>query len=534
MIEIIKETLKKDFIFELVEKVPIIVLLLDKNAKIIYFNKYFESLSGYSLKEVQGKVWFDIFIPDSIKEEIKKVFYGKLKNMPEYEKYQNEIKIKNNEIRIIQWYNFNQKKYENLYSILSLGVDITDQIEKEKHIKMLNTAIEQVKNGVMMTDIDGNITYVNEYMEKLTGYKKEELIGKNPRILKSNYYPKEVYEELWRIITSGQTWESYFYNKRKDGTYYWEKAVISPIFDDGVIKGYIGIKQDYTETYNLIKALDDLADNLEEIVKKRTIDLKKTLEELEREKNAREKAEKILIQKSKMEAIGSFTSGIVHDMKNIINKIKIYNELIEINNKSNNINDENIKEYCSQINQIISKAEEYMSSILNFGKTIDETKKIFINELINKILVFVSKTILKNIKIESFLSSEDICIEANKEEIEHVIINIITNAKDAIGEKNGNITIITENVLLEKEKAIEKNLKEGNYALIEICNDGPKIPESIIQKIFDPYFTTKKDGTGLGLSFSLSIVTKYNGIIIVESNDEKTCFKIYLPSIFRT
>ncbi|HOJ49374.1 MAG TPA: PAS domain S-box protein [Spirochaetota bacterium] len=526
MYDIIRNIFKKELLFELIEKAPIIVLLLDKEGKIVYFNKFFQDISGYNLNETIGKEWFTTFIPENIRDKIREVFNSRLNNMPEYEVFQNEILSKNGELKTIKWYNFNVKTEGKLYLILSLGIDITDDIKKSEDLRKLRIAISQVENGVIMTDINGNITYANQFIEKLTGYKPEELIGKNPRIFKSDYYTTEVYEELWKLISSGESWEGYFYNKRKDGSLYWEKATITPIIEENKITGYIGIKHDYTETQNLIKALDNVANEFEEIVKKRTIELKNTVEELIKEKEARKKAEKLLVRSSKMEAIGSFASGIVHDIKNIVNAIKIYNELLNLENSI-----ENIKNYSKEIENGINKIEDYLNSILKFGRSYDDEKTVIdINILIDTIYSFISKTIPKNIIIKKMLNKNNLLSKINKSEIEQVIINIIVNAKDAIDNKNGLIIIETDNTTLTKDKAIEINLEEGNYNIIRIMNNGPQIPQEIIDKIFDPFFTTKKEkGTGLGLSFSLNIINKHKGNIIVESKPELTLFTIYLP-----
>lgn len=133
----------------------------------------------------------------------------------------------------------------------------TAQAEAEQRIKMLFHAIEQSSASIVITDIDGNIEYVNPKFEEVTGYSSQEVMGKNPRILKTEYHGKETYEELWETVLAGKNWTGEFLNRKKNGLNYWESAKISPVFDQaGKIKNIIGIKEDITEKKKVKQALE--------------------------------------------------------------------------------------------------------------------------------------------------------------------------------------------------------------------------------------------------------------------------------------
>jgi PAS domain S-box-containing protein len=133
--------------------------------------------------------------------------------------------------------------------------DISERIKSEEDkkkadatIRTLSAAIEQSPVTTVITDFLGNIEFVNTRFTETTGYTAEEAIGQNPRILKTDYYSKEVYKELWNTILSGQNWYGIFQNKKKNGSQYWESAVISPVKDkDGVITHFLAVKEDITE-----------------------------------------------------------------------------------------------------------------------------------------------------------------------------------------------------------------------------------------------------------------------------------------------
>lgn len=132
---------------------------------------------------------------------------------------------------------------------------LTNEIIKHKEAevlaKKLNSAVEHSPATVVITDTNGNIEYVNSKFTEITGYKSEEVLGKNPRILKSGKTKKEDYEQLWKTITSGREWKGEFLNKKKDGGFYWEQASISSIVNSqGEITHFVAVKEDITERKN--------------------------------------------------------------------------------------------------------------------------------------------------------------------------------------------------------------------------------------------------------------------------------------------
>ena len=146
--------------------------------------------------------------------------------------------------------------------LLSL-VDVTSQRQKEGQYRILSQAIEQSPVTVVITDENGTITYVNPKFSEITGYSPEEAIGKNPRILKDPAKKSSDFAGLWETITSGRDWHGEFHNRTKEGEYYWENAVISPVKDsDGRIRNYIAIKENITE---LKKVREDLVSNEERL-----------------------------------------------------------------------------------------------------------------------------------------------------------------------------------------------------------------------------------------------------------------------------
>ena len=147
-----------------------------------------------------------------------------------------------------------------MVAIGSITTDITERKQAEEELQKLSRAVEASSSIVIITDLDGNIEYVNPKYSEVTGYAKEETLGLNPRILKSREMPDTVYAELWETITSGKEWKGELHNRKKDGSLYWCRVSISCVKDaKGEITHYIGIQEDVTHEYELSKQLSHQA-----------------------------------------------------------------------------------------------------------------------------------------------------------------------------------------------------------------------------------------------------------------------------------
>ncbi|KAA6186221.1 PAS domain S-box protein [Thiohalocapsa marina] len=163
--------------------------------------------------------------------------------------------------------------------ILGIWRDVTAETRANAQIRLLSMAVEQNPSMVVVTDLDGNIIFVNDAFERSTGYSRDEALGRNPRILKSGKTPPEVYQDLWRTITAGETWHGEFINHTKDGRECIESATIMALRDDrGRICNYVAVKQDITEQKRLTAELDAHRQRLEQLVEERTAELRQAKE----------------------------------------------------------------------------------------------------------------------------------------------------------------------------------------------------------------------------------------------------------------
>jgi len=149
-------------------------------------------------------------------------------------------------------------KNGNPLKVIGSMRDINERLKAREEITKLSRAVEQSPSSVVITDTSGKIEYVNSKFTEITGYTVEEALGVNPRILKTGEQPESFYKELWLTISEGKEWRGEFHNKRKDGSFFWELASISPIRNSaGVITHYLGIKEDITELKQIQQALEE-------------------------------------------------------------------------------------------------------------------------------------------------------------------------------------------------------------------------------------------------------------------------------------
>jgi PAS domain S-box-containing protein len=237
-----------------------------------------------------------------------------------------------------------------------------------------------------------------------------------------------------------------------------------------------------------------------------------------------------LLQASKMEAIGTLTGGIAHDFNNIIQAIMGYNQLM----LSERNGDEIDTIYLKSIAELTQRSRELVRQLLLFSKKVDPlSKAVNINDEIRSMNNLLAKSIPKMIEIKINLDDDVSLINADSDQIGQIIMNLVINARDAIGE-SGTIVITTNNLALGANKIISGiNVPAGNYVELAVSDNGCGIEKQNAQRIFEPFFTTKEvgKGTGLGLAVVYGIVKNHGGFIFCESKlDKGTTFRIMFPS----
>ncbi len=380
-----------------------------------------------------------------------------------------------------------------IVGILGSYMDITANKRMEAARVLLETAIEQASETVVITDADAKILYVNPAFEKCTGYSREEVVGQNPRILQSGKQDAEFYHRMWEMLGRGEVWNGRMVNKRKDGSLYEEKATISPVRDTaGKIINYVGVKYDVTYEAQL---------------------------------------ERQLHQAQKLEAVGRLAGGVAHDFNNLLQGIMGFTELSLDEVSADNP----AREWLNEIMHAARQSANITRQLLAFASRQVITPRILnLNDTVSGMLKLVRRLIGEHIGLVWRPGPDVGLIRIDPSQVDQILANLCLNARDAIIGV-GTITLETRNAVIDsKYCASHLDAKPGKYVLFSVTDDGSGMDSETLEHVFEPFFTTKDvgKGTGLGLATVYGIVTQNNGFIHVYSEMGKgTTFKLYLPLV---
>lgn len=253
---------------------------------------------------------------------------------------------------------------------------------------------------------------------------------------------------------------------------------------------------------------------LEQLVKERTMELAKVNEELKKEIIERKQMEEAVIRARNLESLGFIAGGIAHDFNNLLTIILGYASLAKMSVKPEG----RIFDLLTQSEDACIRAKELTAKLLTFSKGGEPVRKTaFINKLLKDSADFALSG--SNIQCEFFIPDDLYPVEIDEAQMSHAIHNLVINAREAMPD-GGVVKISAENITVRPEDQL--SLQEGKYIRISVEDQGAGIPEEHLQRIFDPYFTTKpmgvQKGMGLGLSICYSIIKKHNGHITVKSS----------------
>jgi PAS domain S-box-containing protein len=403
--------------------------------------------------------------------------------------------------------------------------DVTERKRTEDMLRRLSSVVEQSPVSVIITDLKGDITYVNRKFTETSGFEAKEVLGKNCRILKSGHSTGANYGELWKAISSGKEWRGVFHNRKKDGGMYCESAVIRPLEDyDGTIAHFVALKEDITEKLAL---------------------------------------EGQLRQSQKLEAIGQLAAGIAHEINTPIQYVgdntsflrESWNQLSGLLAAAQKLRDEVTSEVVSEstienFDRCILNADvEYLSQDIPraISQTLEGVERVSrivraMKEFSHpgsqeKMLYDLNKAIETTItisrnewkyvaKMETRLDPDLPLVPCLAGELNQVLLNLVVNSAQAIaeagqrdGDSIGTISIATR--------------RDGEWVELSVADSGIGIPDHIKERVFDPFFTTKEVGKGTGQGLMLAhtvVVKKHGGKIWFDSKIGKgTTFYLRLP-----
>lgn len=387
--------------------------------------------------------------------------------------------------------------------------DITERKQAEKDLRESEEKYRQLVNyapaGIYEVDfVKGKLVSVNDVMSEYTGYSKDELLNMSAPDFLTRESQKQMADRIARLMKGEKIYGSAEYKARaKDGREYWMLVNARYFYDkDGKLKSAMVVAHDITDRKRAQAEKARLEDRLQ--------------------------------QAQKMEAIGTLAGGIAHDFNNILSVIIGYTELILM---SGNV-DAEVRQNLKEIFNASKHARDMVKQILAFSRqSKQERKPIQVAHIVKEAIKMLRASLPTTILIQQQIEKDTGIIEADPTQIHQVLMNLCTNAAHAINGKDGVLQISLSNVELD-HAALEMapDLIPGSYLKLSVSDTGHGIAPDAYEKIFDPYFTTKKkeEGTGLGLAVVQGIVKSHNGTVTFESEVGKgTTFHVYLPVIMR-
>jgi len=396
-------------------------------------------------------------------------------------------------------------------------------------LEQYKEAIEK-SNIVSKTDTAGIITFVNDEFCKISGYSRDELIGKNHNIIRDPSVSSLKFALLWDTIKAKRTYKSTVKNRAKNGTIFYVNTTVTPILDQNdVIEEYIAIRYDVTKEVILKKELEQkdleleiLNKTLEKRVKEQTeqlLQLNQTLEKrVAQEIKKNEEKQKMMFLQSRLASLGQMLANIAHQWRQPLTQLNL--SIYSTKKEFLNNNPKDAMNFYNESKSIIQNMSNTIDDFTNFFKP-EKNKKFFsLKKCIMESIQILDK-IIKNEKIKIVANYKDIELLGIQNELSQVIINLIQNSKDAF----------IYNKIKNKKIIISINKKE-DFVIINIEDNAGGIKEENIEKIFEPYFTTKhsSSGTGLGLFMSKMICEQgFNGTMDVKNKNNGIILSIKLP-----
>lgn len=355
-----------------------------------------------------------------------------------------------------------------------LAASDTNLKDITKEVKDITFALNQ-SSIVAITDEKGKITSVNEKFCEISKYSEGELLGQDHRILNSGFHSKEFFKGLWRTIGRGDVWYGEICNRAKDGTLYWVDTTIVPFLNNhGKPYQYLSIRTDITE---------------------------------------RKRTEEVLHRQDKLAAVGQLAAGVAHEIRNPLTSMRGYAEFLQLDEKDPE-RLEFLNIILDEIERVNTIVEDFM--VLAKPKAVELEEKNVIPIIKNVVSLIEFEARKKNICLHFDSSQEIIQIECDENRLKQVFLNFIKNGIEAMP-NGGDLHV--------------KTMIHDNNVQISISDSGVGIPKEKLNKLGEPFFTTKKHGNGLGLMMSFKIIESHNGKVYVESELNKgTTFNILLPA----
>ncbi|CAK0742392.1 two-component system, sensor histidine kinase and response regulator [Gammaproteobacteria bacterium] len=476
------------------------IVAKDTEGRLLLFNRAAARITGQRPEDVLGRDASAIFPPaqaERIKSDDQRVMVAnRVLTFPE------QITTTDGERTLLTTKGPLHDADGKVIGLFGISRDITARKTAEDQLRKLSLAVEQSPESIVITDLNARIEYVNEAFLRSTGYTREEVLGQNPRVLKSGRTPKETFSSLWSTLSSGQPWKGEMYNRRKDGSEYVEFVIIIPIRQpDGRITHYVAVKEDITEKKRLANELDRHRHHLEDLVESRTLALAE----------ARERAEAANRAKS------AFLANMSHEIRTPMNAILGLTHLLQRSQPT--------PEQAERLDKIDAAARHLLSIINNIldlskieaGRLELEETDFSLGAVLDHVYSLIADaTKAKGLSLVVETDIPHLRLRGDPTRLRQALLNYAGNALKFTGQ--GSITLCAR-LLEEKDEQV--------VMYFEVRDTGIGIPPEKLPKLFEAFeqvdasTTRKYGGTGLGLTITRHLAHLMGGDAGVKSTPEQ-------------
>lgn len=375
-------------------------------------------------------------------------------------------------------------------------LDITDRKEAEQQITMLGEAVTRSSEVVFMTDIDGRFAFVNPRFTELYGYTAEEAIGKlSPKVLELHPHPTVTHEMLWNELGQQRAVNTIFQNRTKDGLEVEVECSITPIIDgNGLLQGYLSIQHDISE---------------------------------------RRRLEDSIQHTKKMESLSILAGGVAHEFNNLLTTILGRASMLQTKTEKGTPPHAGFV----KIEEAALRASELTRQLLAYsGRSKFEVRLIDLNDIIRENLHSLTASSTGSVQVQPRLTTPPGHVRADIRQMKQLVVNLVTNAMEAMQGRPGSVCVRTSAAIMDDQLVQEwstltkTTMMPGTYIILEVEDQGNGMSSEVMERMFDPFFSTKFTGRGLGLSAVMGIVQGHHGGIKVRSQmGSGTVFSVALP-----
>ncbi|MBV9373939.1 MAG: PAS domain S-box protein [Alphaproteobacteria bacterium] len=478
------------------------IYMLDLDGHVLSWNAGAERLKGYAENEIVGQHFSNFFTPEDRAADKPAIA---LKTAAETGRWEDEgWRVRKDGTRFWALAVLDAIRDANgkLVGFAKISRDMTERrlaqqalAESERRFRLLIRSV--IDYALFTLDLEGIIQSWNPGAEHLKGYTAEEVIGKHFSI----FYPQEAREagdpeRVLSIARNEGRFEGEGWRVRKDGTRFWASVVIDPIRDEeGTLIGFTKITRDTTERRALEQARDQL------------------------------------YQAQKMESVGQLTGGVAHDFNNLLTAVGGSLSLVK-----HLITDQRALKLLDTAESAVARGARLTQQLLAFSRQHPvQPEKANVNELITSLASLLRHASGENAEIRLNLSPLLWLCEVDRTQLQSALLNLIVNARDAIGESGGIITIETRNCEIDETRAASLgDIAAGHFVMLAVSDNGSGMSPEIRAKAVEPFFTTKEPGrgSGLGLSQIYGFARQSGGQLEIDSDlGHGTTVRIFLPGL---